>query len=581
MTRLTPHQVMIMFLALGTLLALARALGEVCKRLSQPAVVGEIIAGILLGPTVLGALAPQVNALLFPRTGEGALVMDGLATLAIVLYLLVAGIEVNLSVIWRQGRSAFMVSTSGIVVPFLLGFSAAWFTPGLLGREANDTSLVFALFFATALSISALPVIVKTLRDLALYRSDMGMIVVASAVFDDLIGWILFAVILSTMDGSSSHGHSVMETIGLTLAFAAGMLTVGRWLIHRILPWVQAHSSWPGGVLGFALCLALFGAATTEWIGIHAIFGSFFVGVAIGDSSHFREDTRNTIDQFVSYIFAPLFFASIGLRLNFATHFDWSLSLVVIIIACLGKVLGCGLAARWSGMEQREAWATAFGLNARGAMEIILGVLALEHGLIDERMFVALVALALVTSLMSGPAMWHLLGLTAPRRFIDHLNPGTFLNRLHARTSTAAIEEMAQALSPAAGLSAAHIATAVLNREHIMPTGIGNGVAIPRARLEELRLPLVGVGLTEAGIDFDAPDGQLAHVIFVILTPLQDHGAQIDILADIARTFEDEALHEAAHQVRSYTELLALLRTVGTTQHPPRPWPRPHRRERR
>ena len=569
---------MIMFLALGTLLALARALGEFCRRLSQPPLVGEIIAGMLLGPTVLGTLAPQLNGMLFPRTGDSALVMDGLTTLSIVLYLMVAGIEVNLSTIWKQGRSAFTVSIAGIVFPFLLGFSTAWFTPGLLGRQPTDTSLIFALFFATALSISALPVIVKTLRDLALYRTDMGMIVVASAVFDDLIGWILFAAILSTMDASGTHGRSIIETIGLTLAFAAGMLTVGRWLIHRILPWLQAHTSGPGGVLGFALCLALFGAATTEWIGIHAVFGSFFVGVAIGDSSHFREDTRTTIDQFVSYIFAPLFFASIGLRLNFATHFDWSLALVVIVIACAGKVLGCGLAALWSGMEQREAWATAFGLNARGAMEIILGVLALEHGLIQEQMFVALVALAVTTSLMSGPAMWHLLRLTVPRRFIDHLSPSVFLNRLRAGNYTEAIEELSQAVSSAVGLSAETITTAVLEREHTMPTGIGNGVAVPHARLEGLPAPVVGVGLTDTGIDFNAPDGQLAHVVFVILTPTHDHGAQIDILADIARTFDDAAMHEAALQVRSYTELLALLRAGGAPHAPRRPWPRPYRR---
>jgi Kef-type K+ transport system membrane component KefB len=156
-------------------------------------------------------------------------------------------------------------------------------------------------------------------------------------------------------------------------------------------------------VLGFALSLTLFGAAFTEWIGVHAIFGSFLVGIAIGDSSHLREQIRAVINQFVSFIFAPLFFASIGLKLNYAANFDWLLTLIVVVIACVGKILGCGVAARSSGMAAAEAWAIGFGMNARGAMEIILALLALQYGVISERVFVALVVLALVTSMMSGP----------------------------------------------------------------------------------------------------------------------------------------------------------------------------------
>lgn len=560
MTHLTPHQVTVMFLSLGTLLVATRVLGELSKRFNQPAVLGEIIAGILLGPTVLGVVSPQWSARLFPQTGANALAMDGLTTLSIVLYLLVAGMEVNLSTIWRQGRSAFAVSVSGTVVPFIMGFAAAWATPALLGYESDGSVLTFALFFATALSISALPVIAKTLRDLDLFRTDLGMVVVASAIFNDLIGWILFALIWQMM-GPTAPGNSVGATICLTVTFAAGTLTVGRWAVDRVLPWLQAYTSWPGGVLSFSLCLALFGAAFSEWIGIHAIFGSFLVGVAIGDSSHLREDTRMTIDRFVSYIFAPLFFGSIGLKLNFASHFDWALTLTVLIIACIGKVLGCGLAARLAGIVSREAWAIAFGLNMRGAMEIILGVLALQHRIIGERMFVALVVLALVTSLIGGPAMRHLLRLKARHRPVDHLTPKAFLNRLRAHERCGAIKELSQAISSAAGLGVDAVEVALRTREQLTPTRIGKGVVLFHAGLEELATPAIGVGLTETGIDFGAPDGRPAQLIFVILTPPHDEGAQREILSDIARIFGDRAMREAALQVRSYTEFLALLRT--------------------
>lgn len=561
MGHLSTHDVTMMFLSIGVLLTAARLMGELARMLRQPSVLGEILAGVLLGPTVLGTLAPHWNVALFPASGPNAVILNGLTTLAVALFLLVAGMELDLSTIFRQGKTAITVGLAGIIIPFSLGFLVAWAAPAHMGREPHASPLIFSLFMATALSISALPVIAKTLIDLNIYRSDMGMIIVAAAIFNDIFGWIVFAVILGMMGTTANPAMTIPETIGWTLAFAAGMLTVGRWVIHRILPWIQAYASWPGGVLGFALSLALLGAAFTEWIGVHAIFGSFLVGVAIGDSHHLREQTRNIIGQFVSFIFAPLFFASIGLRVNFVTHFDLTLAAFVLLIASLGKVLGCGLGAQWAGMARREAWAVGFGLNARGAMEIILGLLALQYGVISERLFVALVIMALATSLMSGPAMQWLLRSKKPRRLIDFLSARTFVARLQAENSYEAIRELARAAATPAGLDEGTIHQAVWTREELMSTGLDKGVAVPHARLEGLSAPLLAIGLSEEGIDFDSPDGELARLIFMILTPLKDGGAQLEILADIARTFERDEINHKALKVNSYVEFLALMRS--------------------
>ena len=561
MQTLTHSEVTAMFLALGLLLASARLFGELARRFNQPAVLGEILAGILLGPTVFGALAPAWSAFLFPQAGGGALAIDGLMTLAITPFLLVAGLEVDLSTIWRQGRLAINVGLAGVLVPFAVGFGAAWYLPQLMGIEAGADPLLFALFMATALSISALPVIAKTLMDLNLYRSDLGMLVVAAAVFNDLVGWIIFAVILGMLGTGPAHELSIAQTIGLTLAFALVMLTVVRWLIHRVLPWIHAHTSWPGGVLGFALALALVAAAFTEWIGIHAIFGAFLAGIAIGDSRHLRERTRATIEQFVSFIFAPLFFAGIGLKVNFVTEFDPLLVLTVLVIATLGKVLGCGLAGRFSGMARREALALGFGMNARGAMEIILGLLALKYGLIGERLFVALVVMALVTSLMSGPLLQRVLRLKKPRRFVDFLSPRTFVNTLKSHSRPEAVAELAKVAAEVAGLEAAEVVDGVMIREEIMATGIGHGLAVPHARLRGLVRPVVAVGLSRHGVDFDAPDGRPAQLIFLLLTPIHDDGAQLELLADIATVFKSDEVRSRIGQVGNYTEFLALVRS--------------------
>jgi len=559
--RLTHHEVTVMFLSLGILLALALCLGEMAKRCRQPAVLGEILAGILLGPTVLGALAPEWSNVLFAVQGKNAVVLEGLTTLAIALFLLVAGMEVNLSTMWRQGKAALTVALAGIVAPFAVGFPASWSAPQLFGWEGEVDPLIFALFLATALSISALPVIARTLMDLNLYRSDFGMIIIAAAVCNDVVGWIVFAVILGLLVEGVRSGVSLGQTIGLTLGFAVVMLTAGRWLIHWILPWIKAHTAWPGGILGFALSLAFFGAAFTEYIGVHAIFGTFLIGVAIGDSSHLREQTRAVIHQFVSFIFAPLFFASIGLKVNFATHFDGILILTVCVVACLGKVVGCGVAARCSGMPPNEAWALGFGMNARGAMEIILGLLALQYGLIHERLFVALVVMALGTSMLSGPMIQRILGRSEPHRLIPYLRARGFVNPLRAYDRVAAIETLARVAAPVAGISSETIAEAVLAREQIMSTGLGNSVAAPHARIEGLKAPVVAVGLSTPGIDFDALDGKPAQIIFLLLTPENDGGAQLDLLADIEQTFSKPEVREQALKVQSFIEFLALLKS--------------------
>jgi Kef-type K+ transport system membrane component KefB len=187
------------------------------------------------------------------------------------------------------------------------------------------------------------------------------------------------------------------------------MLSLGRIIINRSMPWAQRNLSWPGGVLAVSLGLAFLGAAFTEKIGIHAIFGAFIVGIAFGDSVHLNEKTRDIIHQFVTNIFAPLFFVSVGFKVNFADNFDLNLVLMVIGLAITCKLLGAGLGALWGGLSFKESLAVGFGLNARGAMEIVLGLLALQAKLITSQLFVALVVMAVFTSILAGPMLHYLL----------------------------------------------------------------------------------------------------------------------------------------------------------------------------
>lgn len=567
--------VVALFLAVGVLLVVARLMGELARRFGQPTILGELSAGILLGPTLLGAIAPGVYDTLFPFMVQNAetgklvvsnfsIAFDGLTTVAIALFLLVAGMEVDLATVWRQGKLALGVGVLGIVVPFAFGFGTAAAGYYLIGPEAvgmglNSDWLVFSLFLATTLSITALPVIAKTLMDLDLFRTELGMTIVAAAIFNDLAGWIIFSMILGMMGGEGTGGgFSVGVTIALTLGFAAFMLTIGRWMINRSLPWIQAHLSWPGGVLGIMIAMGLLAAAFTEWIGVHAIFGSFLLGVALGDSRYLRERTRTTIEQFISFIFAPLFFASIGLKVDFLANFDLLLVSVVMVVACAGKLVGCYGAARWFGLDPRKSWVIGFGMNARGAMEIILGLLALQVGLINEPLFVALVIMALVTSAVAGPVISRLMSKGKTKNFTAFVGSKSFLPNLQATNRYEAINELAQ-VSGVKSVPINMVVQAVVERERILPTGMGNELALPHARIPNMKETQVALGISRSGIDFDSPDGSLAHIVVLILVPAEDLTTALDLYREILGTFRNESIREDTKQVRNYTELLALL----------------------
>jgi Kef-type K+ transport system membrane component KefB/mannitol/fructose-specific phosphotransferase system IIA component (Ntr-type) len=551
-------EIMAFLLSLGVLLATARFFGEIAKHFQQPAVVGEILAGILLGHTILGRAFPEIFQFLFPETGSTAQAFNGLMLLSGILFLLVAGMEFNLSIIWRQGRSILGVGIFGMLVPFVVGFTLAHFFPDLLGYHPGPSHFVFELFFATALSISALPVIAKTLLDLNLYHTDTGLVIVASAILQDIVGWIIFSIVLGLM--GQTKFFTPAETLALTLLYTVFMLTVCRKWVHRLLPWIQAHSTWAGGVLGFSLSLAFFGAAFTEWIGIHAIFGAFLVGVALGDSTHLREQSRSAMERFISYIFVPLFFANIGLRVDFMTNFDLRLTVLVFVLACFVKISGCLLGARFSGIESREAWVIAVGMNARGAMEIILGALALQYGVIHESLFVSLVIMALATSLMSGPLIKKILRQKNPVSFTKFVSPKTFIPVFEAHNVQEAIQKLSLSLCQGTSLNPSKVFETLWSREQTFSTGLPGGMAIPHARLEGLTSARLAIAISPEGVDFNASDGKASHLICLILTPQQDHGLQLDILADISKTFITQDSVPQILRVKNFTEFLAFVK---------------------
>jgi Kef-type K+ transport system membrane component KefB/mannitol/fructose-specific phosphotransferase system IIA component (Ntr-type) len=554
-----------LLLALAVLLLLARVLGELAARLGQPSVLGELLAGILLGPTVLGAMSPAAYGFLFVDYTAAADALQALITMSVTLLLLTAGLEVELSTVWRQGRTMLLVSVMGLLLPLALGAGLGWALPALLGKPDDAALTPFALFVGISMSITALPIIAKILMDINLFRSDLGMLILSAAMVNDLIGWIGFAMVLAMIGGGgggggADHGLGVGLTIGLTLGFLVLMLTLGRVLIHRAIPLIQAHWSWPGGVISFTMVITLLCAAATEAIGIHAIFGAFIAGVAIGDSSHLRERTRETLHEFISNFFAPLFFASIGLHVNFIASFDPVLVLIVVVLAFVSKVGGSFLGARIGGLRKHEALAVGFGMSAMGTMGIVLGQIALENKLIKDPLYVAIVLLGLITSIVAGPAMQRVLGRKLKKTIASLLTSRHFVAQLRSTDARSVIAEMAGAAGAATGLDAQKIYEAVWSRERTMSTGLGSGIAVPHARLAALTQPTILIGRSPTGVDFNAADGVPARIICLLLTPENDQIAQIDLLRMVAETFSNTGRREKALAAASYAEFLAAIK---------------------
>ena len=405
MKHLVHDDVFYFLLQLCLMLVVARVFGELFKRMNQPSVVGELLGGIIIGPSVFNVIAPDLFQQLFYSHPNSTLAMDGIYNLSIIMMLFITGMEIELPMIWKNGKSAFFISFLGMLIPLSLGCLSGWYFYDYF--HVGDPALrpAFTLFFGTALSITALPVIAKILLDLKLLNTKIGGLIITCAMMDDFVGWMLFSVVLSLVPATNSISathNSLWVTMLLTIVFSVLTLTVFKFLINRLFVFLVNKKGGPASAMTIAMGMCFIGALITEKIGIHAVFGAFLMGVAFGESLELTERSKDTIHQFVINVFAPLFFVSIGLKVDFIKHFDLSLTLFILAVSIVSKIVGGFLGGKIGGLSNYESLAIGFGINARGAMGIIIGLVALQAGIITEQIFVGLTVMAIVTSLTSG-----------------------------------------------------------------------------------------------------------------------------------------------------------------------------------
>ncbi len=385
-------------LQLLVLLVVAKGAGALLKRLGQPAVIGEMAAGLMMGPLVLGSLLPGLHGALFPASSLGPLGM--LSQLGVLMFLLVAGAELDLGGLRGRRRFAFTVSHAGIAVPFVLGvLLAIWLYPEHGPQGVGFTA--FALFVGISLSITAFPVLLRILADRGITHTPLGQTAIACAALGDATAWCLLALIVAAAQAAGWVPASL--SLLCVVVFIALMLGV-------VKPWFSRQVIQPGSegrwLLGMLL-LSLGSALVTEVLGIHALFGAFAAGVAVSSNAQLRGLLIARVEPFAVTLLLPLFFAMTGLRMraDALQGSDLLLCAVVIAVATLGKLFGTWSAARSAGMDNHEAWKLGALMNTRGLMELIVLNLGYELGFLGDRLFAVLVIMALVTTAMTGPLL--------------------------------------------------------------------------------------------------------------------------------------------------------------------------------
>jgi Kef-type K+ transport system membrane component KefB len=385
------------------IVAAARLVGFLMRRLRQPMVIAEIVAGILLGPSLMGWLLPDVSAALFPPESLG--ILQIMSQLGLLLFMFMVGMDLDLRALRTLGPKTVIISHCSIVVPFALGMLVAVYLHPRFSSAAVSF-LPFALFMGAAMSITAFPVLARILTERGLVRTRVGAVSIACAAVDDVTAWCILAFIVTAVRADGIWPG--LRTTALALLYVGVMWAFLRPLLMRLAARIGLGGSQSQNVVAAVLVLLFLSSWVTEVIGIHALFGSFLFGVILPKTGDFGRILADRIEPLVLVVLLPLFFAYSGLRTQIGlltSVSDWAACGLILAVACIGKFGGSVLPARWSGLSWREAGAVGVLMNTRGLMELIVLNIGLDLGVISPAIFTMMVIMALLTTFITTPIL--------------------------------------------------------------------------------------------------------------------------------------------------------------------------------
>ena len=461
----------IFFAQIITLMMVGRVLGEAMLRLRQPAVMGQLIAGLLLGPSFFGFLFPDLQHALFPKNTEQKAMIDAISQFGILLLLLLTGMETDLKLVRKTGRASLFASLMGIVIPFLCGVGLGEMLPDSMLPDPGKR-LITSLFLGTALSIASVKIVAMVVREMNFMRRVVGQVILASAIIDDSVGWIIVSIIFSLALHGSIETVSLAQSVIGTIVFMVASLTIGRRAVFFIIRWVNDTFVSEFAVITAILVIMGVMALITYLIGVHTVLGAFVAGLLVGESPiltrHIDEQLRGIITAF----FAPVFFGIAGLTADLTILADPKIALFtigLILIASVGKFTGAFVGAELGGLTKREGFALACGMNARGSTEVIIATVGLSMGALNQDLFTMIVAMALLTTMAMPPTLrWALSRIPMRKEEKQRLDR----EELEARGFVPNLERLLLAVDDSPNGQFASRVAGVLAGTHGMPTTV-------------------------------------------------------------------------------------------------------------
>lgn len=565
MNYLNEQNILIFLIQVFILLGFSRGLGEVFRRFRQPTLTAEILVGIILGPSILGRFFPAVHQMIFPANPVQQNMLETVAWLGVFFLLLEAGLEIDFTSAWQQRGDAFKIAVTGIVVPMAIVFGFSLYLPDSYLIDPHQ-KIIFCLFMATVMSITALTIATRTLHDLGLLKTDLGILILSALSINDILGWLIFTLVLIFFSSGAVVLGKVLFVLAAASIFISFCLTLGKSWTNQIIFKIKSSSMpEPSSSLTFVCLLGLLCGAITQGIGIHALIGFLIAGIMAGGAKALSERTRHVISQMVFAIFVPLFFTGIGLKIDFIKNFDLFLSLFISILSIAAKFYGAWLGASLTKQSKDNRWSIAIAHTPGGMMEIVVGILALQAHLISEIVFVAIVFSAILSSVILGPWLNYSIHRRKEISIIEFFSKRFIIDDIIATHKEAAIKEICELASLEQNMpSAESIQSAVVERENTIGTALEEGLAIPHARFLSLRRPVIVFGRSIKGIDWDSPDGKLTHFIFLILIPERDPDIQVQILRVIVKAFANPELRDELFNANDKDNIWSILQHAFT-----------------
>jgi Kef-type K+ transport system membrane component KefB len=429
MSHAVETEILLLLVQIALILGLSRLMGILFARMRQPQVVGEMVAGIMLGPSVLGAACAYFHSdlqqMLFPPPPSGIVnigmlnsgmfsmgLLNILSELGVIFFLFLVGLEFEMDLVRNRGRSTLFTALSSIVVPFFLGMGVALFlqSRGLFGNVPRWPA---ALFVGAAMSVTAFPVLARILTERNLHKTKLGTSAIAAAAINDVAAWIILAFVVAVAHSVISGGegrakYAALKTIALSAAFAGVMLVFVRPFLKRLQLIYERQGRLSQNVMSVLFLLILASAWATERIGIHAMFGAFLLGVVMPKGTEFVRHVSEKLEDFTVVFLLPIFFAFTGLKTQLGLLNEpilWLYALLIIAAACVGKFGGAAVVAKAFGASWRESSAIGILMNTRGLVELVILTVGLQFGVINDKVFAIMVIMALVTTFMTTPLL--------------------------------------------------------------------------------------------------------------------------------------------------------------------------------